>query len=587
MGGSYLGSVNIYDTKAKARKKVMIEPINYIGKAARDMKYRFNWNAPIIWSQHESNTFYHAAQHLFKTKDLGKSWEVVSPDLTMDEDEKQGNGGGPYTNEAVGAENYGTISYVVESPHEPFTIYTGSDDGLVYLTRDGGKTWKNITPKGLPETIINAIDISPHDKETVYIATTRYKFNDKSPGLYKSTNYGESWKEITGNIPYGAYTRVVREDSGVKGLLLAGTELGVYISFNDGQNWEKFNLNMPVLAITDLMIKHDDLIVATQGRSFWILDDMGLIRQLNGESGTKLYNPENSTIGNWESQLNSNYSDGTSTFTGVNPANGVVIYYNISEEDENKKVMIKIYDEKDNLVREINSEADKNFITYNGGPSREPVLSNNTGLNRFVWNTRHKSLIGVPYAYIEGRFSGHKAIPGKYKISLEVGDISYTSNFEILKNPNFNVSDKDYTELDKYASHMEKKFNVMADYINNNKQLVDKLKNILIDIEDQTIRNNGQVLLNKMDGWDKKMMQRKSLAYDDVENFPNKFLADYLFILDEIKGDIPNVSEGILKSLESLDKKWDSLKEEIDNINENDIPSFNNELWKSGIAALN
>ena len=252
-----------------------------------------------------------------------------------------------------------------------------------------------------------------------------------------------------------------------------------------------------------------------------------------------------------------------------------------------KKVIIKIYDEKDNLVREIKSEADKNFITYNGGPSREPILSNSSGLNRFVWNTRHKSLIGVPYAYIEGRFSGHKAIPGKYKISLEVGDISYTSNFEILKNPNFNVSDKDYTELDKYASHMEKKFNVMAEYINNNKQLVDKLKNILGDIEDQTIKSNGQILLNKMDGWDKKMMQRKSLAYDDVENFPNKFLADYLFILDEIKGDIPNVSEGILKSLESLDKKWDSLKEEIDNINENDIPSFNNELWKSGIGALN
>jgi hypothetical protein len=587
MGGEYLGSVNIYDTKAKARKKVMIEPINYIGKASRDMKYRFNWNAPIIWSQHESNTFYHAAQHLFKTKDFGKSWKVVSPDLTRDEDEKQGNGGGPLTNEAVGAENYGTISYVVESPHEPNTIYVGSDDGLVHLTRDGGLTWTDITPKGLAETIINAIDISPHDNGTVYIATTRYKFNDKSPGLYKSTNYGKSWKEITGNIPYGAYTRVVREDSERKGLLIAGTELGVYISFNDGKNWEIFNLNMPVLAITDLMIKHDDLIIATQGRSFWILDDMGLVRQLKDDTLTKLYKPENSTIGNWYSQLNSNNSDGTSTFTGVNPANGVVIYYNISDEDENKKVIIKIYDEKDNLVREINSEADKNFITYNGGPSREPVLSNNTGLNRFVWNTRHKSLIGVPYAYIEGRFSGHTAIPGNYKISLEVGDISYTSNSEILKNPNFNVSDEDYAELDKYASHMEKKFNVMADYINNNKQLVDKLKNILGDIEDQTIKNNGQVLLNKMDGWDKKMMQRKSLAYDDVENFPNKFLADYLFILDEIKGDIPNVSEGILKSLESLDKKWDSLKEEIDNINENDIPSFNNELWKSGIGALN
>ncbi|MDG1888890.1 MAG: glycosyl hydrolase [Flavobacteriaceae bacterium] len=588
MGGSYLGSVNIYDTKAKARKKVMIEPINYIGKASRDMKYRFNWNAPIIWSQHESNTFYHAAQHLFKTKDFGKSWEVVSPDLTMDEDEKQGNGGGPYTNEAVGAENYGTISYVIESPHEPNTIYTGSDDGLVHLTKDGGKTWKNITPRGLPETIINAIDISPHDKETVYIATTRYKFNDKSPGLYKSTNYGESWKEITGNIPYGAYTRVVREDEVRKGLLLAGTELGVYISFNDGKSWERFNLNMPILAVTDLMIKHDDLIVATQGRSFWILDDMGLIRQMDDTKETRLFNPENSTIGNWYSQLNSNYSDGTSTFTGVNPANGVVIYYNLNEGDHDQKLTVKIYDENNKLIREINNQTNKNFISYNGGPSREPVLTNNIGLNRFVWNTRHKSLIGVPYAYIEGRFSGHKAIPGKYKISLEVGEKSYTSNFEILKNPNFNVSDIDYAEFDKYTSHMEKKFNKMAEYINNNISSINKLTEVIKNIKDnEDVKNNGKSLLSKMDAWDKKMMQRKSLAYDDVENFPNKFLADYLFILDEIKGDIPNVSKGILKSLKDLDDSWESLKKEIDQIIDTDLPDLNSKLWKIGIGAIN
>jgi hypothetical protein len=344
---------------------------------------------------------------------------------------------------------------------------------------------------------------------------------------------------------------------------------------------------MPVLAITDLMIRHDDLIVATQGRSFWILDDMGLLRQMDNSQDTKLYQPENSTIGNWYSQLNSNYSDGTSTFTGVNPANGVVIYYNLSKDDIDNKITIKIFDKDNNLVREIDNQYDNEFITYNGGPSREPVLSSKSGINRFVWNARHKSLSGVPYAYIEGRFSGHKAIPGMYNMTLEVGEKVFTSNFEILKNPNFNVSDKDYAEFDKYTAHMEKNFNIMANYINSNKKLIDKLKDLLGEIEDSTIKNDGQILLNKMDSWDKKMMQRKSLAYDDVENFPNKFLADYLFILDEIKGDIPNVSEGILKSLESLDKKWEALKEEIDSINDNDIPSFNNVLWDSGIGAIN
>ena len=567
----------------------MIEPINYIGRASRDMKYRFNWNAPIIWSQHEPNTFYHAAQHLFKTNDQGKSWKIVSPDLTRDEDEKQGNGGGPYTNEAVGAENYGTISYVVESPHEANTIYVGSDDGLVHITQDGGESWIDITPKGLPETIINAIDVSPHDKATVYIATTRYKFNDKTPGLYKSTNYGKTWKNISGNIPNGAYTRVVREDNKRKGLLVAGTELGVYISFNDGKKWELFNLNMPVLAITDLMIKHDDLIIATQGRSFWILDDMGLVRQFDGNSNTKLYDPENSTIGNWSSELNSNNSDGTSSFTGVNPANGVVIYYNIGKEDDGKKVSIKIYDEDNKLVREITSVSDSNFISYNGGPSREPVLSNKVGLNRFVWDTRHTSLIGVPYAYIEGSFRGHKAIPGKYNLILEVGNSSFNSEFEILKNPNFSVSDQDYIDLDKYATHMESSFNEMAGYINENKKSMDKLSGMIDELDDDSeVKNNGSKLLKLMDNWDKKMMQRKTKAYDDVENFRNKFLADYLFILDQIKGDIPNVSEGILKSLKSHDEKWIELKKEIDEINQINIPEYNNELWSNGIiGALN
>jgi hypothetical protein len=346
---------------------------------------------------------------------------------------------------------------------------------------------------------------------------------------------------------------------------------------------------MPVLAITDLMIKHDDLIIATQGRSFWILDDMGLVRQFDGNNNTKLYDPENSTIGNWSSELNSNNSDGTSSFTGVNPANGVVIYYNIGKEDDGKKVSIKIYDEDNKLVREITSISDSNFISYNGGPSREPVLSNKVGLNRFVWDTRHTSLIGVPYAYIEGSFRGHKAIPGKYNLILEVGNSSFNSEFEILKNPNFSVSDQDYIDLDKYATHMESSFNEMAGYINENKKSMDKLSGMIDELDDDSeVKNNGSKLLELMDNWDKKMMQRKTKAYDDVENFRNKFLADYLFILDQIKGDIPNVSEGILKSLKSHDEKWVELKKEIDEINQVNIPEYNKELWSIGIiGALN
>src|SRR4029450_13036799 len=216
LGGSYQGTIEVLDVRAKAATGIMAAPIQYLGMDAKDIKYRFNWNSPIIWSKHEPNAFYHGAQYLLKTTDMGRSWKEVSPDLTRNEKEKQGKGGGPYTNEAVGAENYGTLSYIIESPHEKGVIYTGSDDGLVYLTRDGVANVKNVTPRDFQECLINAIEVSPRDKATVYIATTRYKFNDHAPGLYKSTDYGNTWTKITNGLPGNAFTRVLRED-GVRG----------------------------------------------------------------------------------------------------------------------------------------------------------------------------------------------------------------------------------------------------------------------------------------------------------------------------------------------------------------------------------
>ena len=279
LGGSYQGTIEVIDTQATAGTNIMAAPIQYLGMDAKDMKYRFNWNAPIIWSRHEPNTFYHGAQFLLKTTDMGRTWKEVSPDLTRNEKEKQGTPGVPYTNEAVGAENYGTLAYVAESPHEKGVIWTGSDDGLVQLTRDGGATWKNVTPKGLAECLVNAIEVSPFDKATAYIATTRYKFNDHAPGLYKTTDYGATWTKIDRGIPANAFTRVVREDDVRRDLLFAGTELGLFISWNGGRDWSPFQLNLPITPITDLRVHQGNLIAATSGRSFWILDDLALVRQ--------------------------------------------------------------------------------------------------------------------------------------------------------------------------------------------------------------------------------------------------------------------------------------------------------------------
>ena len=397
MGGSYLGTIELLDMEGKMSTQVMAAPIQYLGREARDMKYLYNWNAPIIWSKHEPGTFYHCAQLVLRTRDNGLTWEEVSPDLTRNQDDKQGKGGGPYTNEAVGAENYGTIAYMIESPHEKGVFYTGSDDGLVHVTKNGGETWDNITPKGLQECLINAIEVSPHDPATVYVATTRYKFNDHTPGFYKSTDYGKTWKNISAGIPYGAFTRVIREDSNKKGLLYGGTEKGIYISWNDGSSWEPLQLNLPKTPILDLKVHQGDLIVATSGRSFWILDDLALLSQYQkGQDQIKLYQPEETVYGSWWSQLNGNSKTfkGTHPFEGVNPANGMVLYYHLPQKMDSTELTLEILDSQGKLIRTLSSEKDKSYKPHNGGgPPPAPTLNKDKGVESLClgFKTYHTS----------------------------------------------------------------------------------------------------------------------------------------------------------------------------------------------------
>jgi len=594
LGGSYLGTIEILDTKAKASTQIMAAPIQYLGRDSKDMKYRYNWNAPIIWSQHEKNTFYHGAQLLLKTTDNGKNWSEVSPDLSNNEKEKQGKGGGPYTNEAVGAENYGTLSYVTESPHEQGVIWTATDDGVLQITKNGGTTWEIVTPKNLPETLINSIEVSPHDKATAYIATTRYKFNDYTPAIYKTTNYGKSWVNISSGIPSGAYTRVVREDTQRKNLLFAGTELGMYISWNGGKIWKPFQLNLPITPISDLKISHNDLTIATMGRSFWVLDDLGLLRQFEGNKTTfKLLTPEDAIIGNWSSQLNyssENFS-GADDSEGVNPANGVVFYYYIPDNLKTKELSLEIKDEDGNVVRTISSRANPNYQRYPGGPSPEPILSNKVGLNRFVWDMRHQSLPGIPTAYIEGSYRGHKAMPNLYSASLKQEDKLSEVLFSILPNPLYNITKEEYLETHKFKLITEANLTNMHNRVNKLKKIQSQLLKIIKELPEEQkymgLKSKGEAIILQLKSWDEDMVQRKSKAYDDVENFPNKFTAEYIFLMNQNDSSIPKLNSASKNRLEELNKEWMELKSRSEELIQKVIPTYNKLLWNNEIGALN
>jgi gas vesicle protein len=473
-------------------------------------------------------------------------------------------------------------------------FYTGSDDGLVYLTKDGGENWTNVTPKGLPETLINAIEISLIDPATAYIATTRYKFNDYTPAIYKTSDYGKTWVNISSGIPYGAFTRVVREDSKDKDLLYAGTEKGIYISRNRGTSWEAFQLNLPVTPITDLKLAHEDLIVATSGRSFWILDDLSLVREMEKTvQAPKIYTPEAAYLGSWSSPLSRSNSDfdGTDPFEGVNPANGMVLYYHLPENtSDTTKISLGIYNADGNLVRMISSEKDSEFQSYPGGPSEEPILTVKKGINRFVWDMRYPSMPGIPTAYLEASYRGHQVIPGDYKIILKAGSQTSETSASIAANPLYEITMADYQEYETFMTVCESELTEMHQMVNQAMDYQKQLKATLTKTKGKealkNLHDTGNILQKSLQAWDEKMIQRKSTAYDDVENFPNKFTANYLYLINQTESSIPKVNKGSKDRFAELWEEWKVLKAEGEKLLDEEIPAFNKNAQEAGIGTL-
>ena len=579
MGGSYQGTIELLDTQTGEGVGVMIHPVQYQALQPKDMKYRFNWNAPILYSKHEKGVYYHAGNHLFKTKDMGKSWEVISPDLTTHDTTKMGISGFPYTNEGAGGENYCTITYVMESDKENGVIYTGSDDGLVHVTRDGGKTWMNITPKDLGEAVVNAIEVSPHDPATVYVAAHKYKLNDFTPFAYKSNDYGKTWTKIITGIPYGACVRVVREDDKRKGLLYAGTETGLYISYDDGASWTNFQRNLPVTPITDLKVHQNNLIAATQGRSFWVLDELQAIRSFDASSTGKLslfnipdaYRVSGYSIFDSNGEEKSKYP----VTTGANPSTGAVIYYQLP--DSVKSIVIEIKNQAGQVVRSFSNKPKSS--NSNNSFRNEPVLDTKKGLNRFVWNLRGQGMPTIDNVYIEGSYSGRKIVPGTYAVLLKVDGVELTTALQLHADPRTNSTAADYAAQDELLAKLEKDVTDIHVAVTRmrglTKQINDMVKLVENDNSKSEIVALSKSLLKKISEWEEKLIQPKSQSYDDVINFVNKLSANIIFVHGEVNSNIPYVTAGQKARYEELHLEWLVYQKEMEQLMNKDVAAFN------------
>ncbi len=579
-GGCYQGNIDQWVKSTNEWKPIKQYPELGLSSIPKNFKYRYNWNAPIISSPHDRNTIYHAGNVVFKTKDGGINWEVISPDLTRNDTTKQGPGGRPYTNEAAGGENYNTIMYLTESAHEEGVLWVGTDDGLVHITKDGGKTWSNVTPTGLPESIINSIEVSPHDPATAYIAVMRYKFNDLKSNAYKTTNYGQSWTKITnGLVDPNGFVRTIRADKEVVGLLYAGTETGLYVSYDDGANWQKLQLNLPVLPINDIVIQSNDLVAASAGRGFWILDDLSAIQQSNGQFGksANLFKPKDTYL-----FVGGNSNNPT---VGKNPKSGITFDYYLPEELPDSIALTIDILEGDEAIRSYSNQKDDLFSTWPGGPPPPEVLPIKKGINRFTWNFRRATLPSIDRVFVYGDYRGSTVGPGEYtiKMSIEGGD-TLSTKVTILANPNVGASQSAFAEQQQLLKSIEEIISDMHGNVNDMRSAKSQLttyQKLLKDREGvETLIDSAKSLVKKISTWEEKLIQPKQKTFQDVINFQNQLNAQLMHLRGYIDLADPRVTKGAKERFEDLSKQWEVFADDRDRLIDIEMKTFN-ELYRS------
>jgi photosystem II stability/assembly factor-like uncharacterized protein len=595
--GDYEGKITRFDKRTGQLKNVAEDPEITDGEGAANLEHRFQWTAPMLISPHDPNTLYHGGERLFKTTDGGVHWEAISPDLTRNDKSKQQTSGGPIDKDDTGTEYYDTIFAIAESPVAKDLIWAGTDDGLVHITRDGGKNWTNVTPKDLPDwSRVSQIDASPHEAGAAYVAVDRHQLDDMRPWIYKTSDYGKTWTKITKGIPETTFVRAVREDPKKRGLLYAGTERGMYVSFNDGAEWRPLQLNLPTTPVHDLVVKDDDLVLATHGRSFWILDDLSPVRQFSEQVSNKdvhLYTPATA----YRRQVAEAEDDEGPklTLVGQNPPAGAVTYYFVKQLPKTETT-IEILDPAGNVIRKYSSNKTEELSEPLNPEDKKPEkqIKIETGLNRFVWDLRYQGTSRVPDYYLfeyKAGVRGPLAVPGKYQVRLTVDGKSQTAPLEVKLDPRVNVSSTDLQKQFDLGLQIRNEISRVYDAVNQIKDVraqVDGLRKRLAENDTtKAIRAAASDLDQKLISARDNLIQIKVKANEDSLAYPQKVDAKLASLAIAVGlGSDSAPTEASYRAFEKLKKQTDDYLAHWAELQRTDLAAFQKMTAGQNIQAI-
>jgi len=596
--GSYMGYITRFDKRTGQEQEISPWPEVSSGSGAANLRHRFQWTEPILISPHDPNVLYHAAEVLFKSTNGGMSWTPISPDLTRNDKSKQQVSGGPITKENTGVEYYDVIFAVAESPLQKDLLWVGTDDGLVHLTRDGGKAWTKITPREMPEwSMVNLIDPSPHDAAAAYMAVDRHKFDDFRPYIYKTGDFGKSWTKITAGLPENAYVHAVREDPKKHGVLYAGTEIGIFVSFNDGGHWMPLQLNLPVTPIHDLVVHGDDLVVATHGRSFWILDDLGPLRQFDRSlagAEVHLYTPPLTY------RARMGHANPRGRPVGENPPDGAMLsYYLKSAPQEKEEVTLEILDAQGKPVRKYTSREKHESEPPPEWPEQEKPqvrLPAEAGMNRFAWDLRYEGATRIP-GYSTGEDDGLRgplALPGKYTVRLAAAGKTVEAPLEIRLDPRVTTSQADLEKQLELRRRIQMRLTQISDTVNQIRDLRVQLTALRKRLAEpgaasasrSSLVSAAEELEKKITPIEEELIEVKLKSSQDSLRYPLKVDGKLSQLASFVEGADAAPTQQSYELFDALGGEVEAQLARWNEVVAKDVPAFNDSMRKENIPLI-